>query len=105
MKPEFTAKDIHEALRALTCLSLAEDERKAYERHVGDVRISRSTLESSLSDGGNEGKMECLTEGKADGKAEIVFNMHQMGLSVIDIAKFFQCSEKAVNRLFSQTAH
>ena len=106
VKPEFTAKGIHEASRALTCLSLSEDERKAYERHVGDVRISRSTLESSFSDGRNEGKMEGLAEGKAEGKAagkaEIVFHMHQMGLSVIDIAKFVQLSEEAVNRLLSQ---
>ena len=105
VKPEFTAKGIHEASRALTCLSLSEDERKAYERHVGDVRISRSTLESSFSDGRNEGKMEGLAEGKAEGKAEVVFNMHQMGLSVIDIAKFVQLSEEAVNRLLLPAAH
>ena len=79
VKPEFTAKGIHEASRALTRLSLSDEERQAYERHIGDVRISKSTLVSSFSDG--------LHQGVAQGRAEIIMNLHRSGLPPEKIAE------------------
>ena len=58
VKPEFKAKGIREAGQKLTLLNLSEKERAAYERYIGDVRISRSTLESSFSYGKAEGRQE-----------------------------------------------
>ena len=74
VKPEFKAKGIHEAAQKLAILNLSEEERSAYERHIGDVRISRSTLESSFSDGFNQGKQQMIR------------NLHQLGISTEQIA-------------------
>ncbi len=90
VKPEFKAKGIHEASRTLTLLNLSEEERYAYERYIGDVRISRSTLESSFSDG------------KAEGKAEMIRNLHQLGLSIEQMTQASQLSEKEVHEILHQ---
>ena len=90
VKPEFKAKGIHEASRTLTLLNLSVEERYAYERYIGDVRISRSTLESSFSDG------------KAEGKAEMIRNLHQLGLSIEQMTQASQLSEKEVHEILHQ---
>ena len=84
VKPEFKAKGIREAGRKLTLLNLSEKERVAYERYIGDVRISTSTLTSSFSDG------------KAEGKAEVAINMHRSGLSVEQICQFTGLTEDQI---------
>ena len=95
VKPEFKAQGIREAGEALAILNLSEEERSAYDRHVGDVRISKSTLVSSFSDG--------RAEGKAEEKAEIVLNMHRLGLATQQIAQFVKISEEQVQEIiFSQ---
>ena len=95
IKPEFKAQGIREAGEALALLNLSEEERSAYDRHVGDVRISKSTLVSSFSDG--------RAEGKAEGKAEIVLNMHRLGLATQQIAEFVRLSEEQIQEIiFSQ---
>ena len=93
VKPEFTAKGIHEASRTLARLSLSEEERQAYERHIGDARISKSTLDSSFSDGKREG----LAEGKAEGKAEMIRNLHALGLSIEQLSQASQLSVEEVS--------
>jgi predicted transposase/invertase (TIGR01784 family) len=98
VKPEFTAKGIHEASRTLARLSLSEEERKAYERHIGDARISKSTLDSSYSDGKREG----LAEGKAEGKAEMIRNLHALGLSIEQLSQASQLSVEEVSNVLKK---
>jgi hypothetical protein len=118
VKPEFTAKGIHEASRTLARLSLSEEERQAYERHIGDARISKSTLDSSYSDGKREGlaegKAEGLAEGKAEGlaegeakgkaegKAEMIRNLHALGLSIEQLAQASQLSVEEVSNVLKK---
>lgn len=45
VKPEFKAKGIQSAAKELSILNLSEEERRQYERHVGDVRHAQSSLE------------------------------------------------------------
>lgn len=97
MKPEFKAKGIREAAQALTRLNLSEEERYAYDRYMGDVRISLSTLDSAFSDGKAEGK----AEGIAEEKTKIVFNMHRLGLSTKQISEFVELSEKKVQGMLA----
>ena len=81
VKPEFKAQGIREALQKLALLNLSEEERSAYDRHINDVRIPRSTLETSFSDRMDKGK----AEGLAEGKAEVVIKLHQLGLPMDQI--------------------
>ena len=95
VKPEFKAQGIREALQKLALLNLSEEERSAYDRHINDVRIPRSTLETSFSDGMDKGK----AEGLAEGKDEVVLNMHRLGLATQQIAKFVKLSEEQVQEI------
>ncbi len=99
VKPEFKAKGIHEAANTLAVLNLSDEERFAYDRHIGDMRISKSTAQTYFGDGLNEGIAQGMAQGMAQGKAEIVNNMHQLGLSITDIAKFVKLSEAYVQKI------
>lgn len=100
VKPEFKAQGIREASQQLTLLNLSEEERAAYDRYIGDMRVSRSTLESSFSEGKAEGK----AEGKVEGKAEVVLNMHQLGLPIAEIAKLAKLSLEQVEGILKLAA-
>lgn len=99
VKAEFKAKGIHEAAHALAVLNLSDNERFAYDRHIGDMRISKSTAQTYFGDGLHEGIAKGMAQGMAQGKAEVVFNMHQLGLSTAEIAKFVQLSQAYVEEI------
>lgn len=99
IKPEFKAKGIREAGEVLALLDLSEEERAAYDRHINDMRISRSTLETSFSDGMDQGLAKGLVKGRAEGTAEIVLNMHRLGLPTKQISEFVTLSEKQIKAI------
>jgi len=80
-------------------LSLSEEERKAYKHHIGDARISKSTLDSSYSDGKREG----LAERKAEGKAEMIRNLHELGLLIEQLTQAFQLSVEEVSNFLKSS--
>ncbi|MCF7729219.1 MAG: Rpn family recombination-promoting nuclease/putative transposase [Chthoniobacterales bacterium] len=87
VRPEFKAKGIKEAGEKLTLLHLSQEERSAYDRFIGDIRISRSTLESSFYDG------------IAQGKAEIILNLHRSRLPAEKIAELADMSLENVQEI------
>ena len=111
VKPEFKAKGIREAGRALAILNLSEKEQYAYDRYINDVRISRSTLESSYSDGIEEGMAQGMAQGIVKGMAQgvaqgmaqeraaIIEKMHGAGVSVQEIARFLDLSEQQIGMM------
>ena len=113
VKPEFNAQGIREAGQKLALLNLSEEERSAYDRHINDVRISRSTLETSFSDGMDKGKAEGLAEGEAKGKAEgkaegeaeglaeVAIKLHQLGLSTDQIVSATGFTGEQLKEIFS----
>ena len=80
VKPEFKAKGIQTAAKELNILNLSEEERRQYDRHIGDVRDAQSNLVSSYSEGETKGLAEGLAKGKTEGKAEVAIKLHQLGL-------------------------
>ena len=106
VKPEFKAKGIHEAGQKLALLNLSQEERIAYDRYIGDVRISRSTLVSSFSDGRAEGKAEAKAEAKAESEAKtkkLVLNMHRSGLPLEQICQIAELSLDEVQKIIEPT--
>ena len=109
VKPEFNAQGIREAGQKLALLNLSEEERSAYDRHINDVRISRSTLETSFSDGMDKGKAEGLAEGEAKGKAEgkaeglaeVAIKLHQLVLSTDQIVSATGFTGEQLKEIFS----
>lgn len=98
VKPEFKAKGIQDAGERLTLLQLSKEERYAYECYIGDVRISRSTLVSSFTDGVFQGR----AQGKAEGKAEMIHNLDRMGLPLEQIATAAQLSSSEVQSILGK---
>lgn len=123
VKPEFKAKGIHEAGKKLAILSLSDQERARYDRYIEELRISRSTLETSFSDGVLKGMEEGeaqglekgLQKGRAEGRAEgealglakgemkakmeMVRNLHQLGISIEQIASAAKLSCQEVKTI------
>ena len=102
VKPEFKAKGIKEAGEKLTLLHLSQEERIAYDRYIGDIRISRSTLESSFYEGIVQGKAEGLAEGEIKAKVEMVRNFHQLGISKEQIATAAKLSFQEVEKILEK---
>ena len=94
VRPEFKAKGIREAGRALTILNLSEKEQYAYDRYINDVRISQSTLESSYSDG--------IEERMAQERAAIIEKMHRAGVSVQEIARFLDLPQQQIEMILKK---
>lgn len=107
VKPEFKAKGIREAGEKLLLLNLSECERDAYDRFINDVRISRSTLETSYSDGMFQGfkKGEAkglekgLEQGRVEGEIKMIRQMYESGLLINEIAKIAKLPLKQVEEL------
>ena len=95
VKPEFKARGIREAGEKLALLNLSEQERYAYDRFINDVRISRSTLETSFSDGLFQG----LEKGEAKGKAAMILNLHRTKMPLEQIAAIAELSLEKVKEL------
>ena len=49
---------------------MSEQERRAYERHMDNIRIQWDVLTTAHGEGWDEGKAEGRAEGKAEGLAE-----------------------------------
>ena len=97
VKPEFKAKGIREAAQALTLLNLSEEERFAYDRYIGDMRISLSTLDSAFSEGKAEGKAEGVAEGKMKQTVAMTRNLYRLGLPIEQIAVATELSLEEVH--------
>lgn len=110
VKPEFHAKGIQEAGEKLTLLHLSQEERVAYDRYIGDIRISRSTLESSFYEGVTQGRVQGVVQGIAQGRAEgemkakveMVRNLHQLGISLEQIATAARLSCEEVQAILEK---
>ncbi|MBX9742214.1 MAG: Rpn family recombination-promoting nuclease/putative transposase [Chthoniobacterales bacterium] len=97
VKPEFRAKGIRQAANQLGVMNLSEEERRAYERHIGDVRISKSTLETSFTDGLLQGE----AKGRTEGVSIMIRNMHHSGLEIAAIAKIARLSQQEVEQIIA----
>ncbi|MFI0348170.1 MAG: hypothetical protein ACH346_05310 [Chthoniobacterales bacterium] len=84
IKPSFKAQGIQEAGKELDILKLSKEERRRYDRHLGNTRDIRSQFETYYVDGKVQGKAEGKAEGLAEGKAEerrvLITSMHRSGL-------------------------
>ena len=65
-----TAKGLQAARERLRVSDMSEQERRAYERHMDNIRIQWDVLTTAHGEGWDEGKAEGRAEGKAEGLAE-----------------------------------
>ena len=83
IKDDTTTPGLSEAREKLQYLTMSQQERHAYERHMSAIAVQTDVLTTA--------KLEGLAEGRAEGRAEGILdtarNLKSMGLSVADIAK------------------
>ena len=99
IKPEFKARGIKEASKKLDRMKLSPKEKAAYERYMKELHYEASMVASHYSQGKEEGRQEGRQEGRGERDTEIVWRMHEQGLSVQDISKFTGLSEEKVKRI------
>ena len=98
VRPEFKAKGIQQAGQRLDVLKLSDEERMAYERHVGDTRDSQSLLHTYFWDG----KLLGREEGREEGEIRIVKNMDEKGLSAAQISELTGISILRINAMMAR---
>ena len=99
VRPEFKAQGIQEAAEQLNILQLSGSERLAYERYMGDSRDSKSIWRTYYSDGQREGLAKGLAQGEVKGKAEMILNLHRLGLPLEQIAEAAGLSQQQVEEI------
>ena len=75
-----TAKGLQAARERLRVSDMSEQERRAYERHMDNIRIQWDVLTTAHGEGWDEGKAEGRAEGKAEGKAEGLAEGREKGI-------------------------
>jgi len=81
IKPGFTARGLKEAEEKLNIMKLSDEERRAYERFIEDLRYQKSMYNSSYGGGFMEGRQKGLVEGMERGKALVIEQLltHRFG--------------------------
>ncbi|MBX9577848.1 MAG: Rpn family recombination-promoting nuclease/putative transposase [Chthoniobacterales bacterium] len=87
VRPEFKAQGIQKAAEQLSILQLSESDRIAYERYVGDNRDAKSVWRTYYSDG------------KREGKAEMIHNLYRLGLPLEQIATAAQLLPEQIEEI------
>ena len=70
VRPGTTTPGLREAYERLNFMNMTEEERRAYEHYLDNIRIEEDCLESAKIEGRAEGRAEGLEEGRAEGRAE-----------------------------------
>lgn len=87
----------------LRLLSMTQEERKAYDRHMDNIMVQNDVLDNARDEGRAEGRAEGRTEGRAEGRAEekleIAKKLIALGLSDEDIVKSTGLSKEQVMEL------
>ena len=103
----YTAQGLPEAREILRVDNLNEEDRKAYNRYIENLRFNRSVMDSSRIEGRIEGMEMGMAQGLEEGKAEGAKNeklstakrMKAEGLDINLIAKYTQLPINEIEKL------
>ncbi|MCR5568692.1 MAG: Rpn family recombination-promoting nuclease/putative transposase [Paludibacteraceae bacterium] len=70
IKDDTTVPGLQEAREKLKFISMNAEERRAYERHLDNIRIQNDVINTAKNDGFAEGREEGRAEGRAEGREE-----------------------------------
>ena len=90
---------IKEALSLLEISSYSEAELLAYDKSWDAVSSERTLLSGRYKEGKAEGRAEGRAEGEMKAKIEMVCSLHQLGISIEQIATAAKLSHKEVQKL------
>ncbi|MBX9742185.1 MAG: Rpn family recombination-promoting nuclease/putative transposase [Chthoniobacterales bacterium] len=93
---------IKEALSLLEIASYNEAELLAYDREWDAVSSEKTLLSGRFAEGKAEGRAEGLAEGEMKTKIEVVHNLHQLGISIEQIAIATHLSAAEIQRILKK---
>lgn len=94
IKSNFKAKGIKEAGEALNEMQMTEQERKAYERYIDNLRFSKGLYDTAINTGRRLGREE--------GISELIHKMLDMGRSAEEIADFVGMDIEDIQKLLGK---
>lgn len=103
----YTAQGLDKAREVMRVSELGDEERKAYERYIDSIRISKSVAKSYDDLGYVRGKEDGLAEGRVEGRAEGIHQanlttarqMKSDGMPIDIIAKYTQLTPEEISKL------
>ena len=93
---------IKEALSLLEISSYSEAELLAYDKHWDAVSSERTLLSGRYKEGKTEGRAEGRAEGEMKAKVEMICGLHQLGVSIEQIAIAAKLSHKEVQKILEK---
>lgn len=85
IKDNTTTPGLAEAREKLQYIKMTPEERRAYDRHIDNIRVQNDVMDTAHEEGYELGKVEGRAEGMAEGRAEGM--AEGMTLSKIEIAR------------------
>lgn len=70
IKEDTTAPGLNEARQKLLYLSMSQQERQEYDRHIDAIMVQNDVLDTAKMEGMAEGRAKGMAEGRAKGMAE-----------------------------------
>lgn len=111
VRPDTSTPGLREANEKLNYMQMNQEERRAYEHYLDNLRIEEDCLESAKLEGLAEGRAEGEAIGRAEGRAEgevagfakaqleMAKNLKSMGIPTDIIVKTTGMSEEEISRL------
>ena len=107
IKDDTTAPGLSEAREKLQYLTMSQNERTAYERHMSAIAVQTDVLTTAKleglaegrAEGREQGRAEGREEGREEGRADVARKMKARGMAIEDISEMTGLSIEAIDLL------
>lgn len=89
-------EEIRKAVDLLEESAYSKEDLLVYDKYWDTISTEKTLISDNRNEAKAEGKAEGLAEGEAKGKAEVVLNMHRLGLPTNQISEFVKLSPKQI---------
>jgi predicted transposase/invertase (TIGR01784 family) len=101
-----TTPGLKEAREIMALNTMSEKERRAYERHLENLRYQKSVMETQRIEGIEEGEKIGIEKGEKIGikkvEVKVIVNAFRMGMSIEDIATLTGLTTENVIKILKQ---
>lgn len=102
IKDDTSTPGLREARQKLLYMTMNDQDRHAYDRHMDDIMVQNDVLDTYKQEGLEEGRAEGRAEGIGIGRAEAVRSMFESGIDVERIAAILRISIEKVHKILEE---
>lgn len=99
IKDDTTTPGLAEAREKLQYIKMTPEERRAYDRHIDNIRVQNDVMDTAHEEGYELGKVEGRAEGMTLGKIEIARSLKKSGMPHEQISLHTGLSKAEIDRL------